>query len=133
MEEKVEGRLAISVPHQDVLIFADIKNETGYDILAQVTMTFYTTGLVPITSLSFYYDNGELEPIFILASNRPKERNSRMNIFYNEVGIGDTLLISLKPIDKDNYTFERKGDAARIYSTKTDETFGYNVFRRVNM
>src|SRR5690606_40177667 len=35
MEDKVEGKLVISIPHQDVLIFADIKNDTGYDVLAQ--------------------------------------------------------------------------------------------------
>ena len=71
MEEKVEGKLAISIPHQDVLIFADIKNDIGYDILAQMTMSFFTNGAIPITALSFYYEDGKLEPIFIMAKNRP--------------------------------------------------------------
>lgn len=71
MEEKVEGKLTISIPHQDVIIFADIKNQAGYDILAQMSMHFFTTGRVPITSLSFYYEDGKLEPIFILAKNKP--------------------------------------------------------------
>ncbi|MCU9614242.1 DUF1444 domain-containing protein [Caldibacillus lycopersici] len=74
MKEKVEGTLAISIPHQDVLIFADVKNQTGYDILAQMSMSFFTNGHVPITSLSFYYENGKLEPIFILAKNRPSRK-----------------------------------------------------------
>lgn len=74
MEEKVEGKLVISIPHQDVLIFADIKNDTGYDILAQMTMSYYTAGQVPITSLSFYYENGKLQPIFIMAQNKPKRK-----------------------------------------------------------
>jgi len=70
MQAKIEGDMTLSVPHQDVLIIGDIRNETGYDVLAQLTMHFFTVGKVPITSLSFIYENGELEPIFILAKNR---------------------------------------------------------------
>ena len=72
MDEEIEGTLAVAVPHQDVLIFADIKNDQGYDVLAQLTMNFFTEGRVPITSLPFLYENHELEPIFILAKNKPK-------------------------------------------------------------
>lgn len=72
MKANCKGELAISVPHQDVLILADIENETGYDILAQMSMHFFTEGRVPITSLSLIYDDGKLEPIFILAKNKPK-------------------------------------------------------------
>lgn len=56
MEEKVEGDMTLSVPHQDVLIIGDIRNEVGYDVLAQMTMHFFTVGTVPITSLSFVYE-----------------------------------------------------------------------------
>ena len=70
MEEKIQGNMAVAVPHQDVLIIGDIQNETGYDVLAQIAMSFFTNGHVPITALSFLYDNGELEPIFILGKNR---------------------------------------------------------------
>ncbi|MDG5787042.1 DUF1444 family protein [Evansella sp. AB-P1] len=73
MEVKVAGELAVAVPHQDVLIFADIKNETGYDVLAQMVFQFFSEGRVPITALPFMYENGELEPIFILAQRKPKE------------------------------------------------------------
>ncbi|KQL55401.1 hypothetical protein AN964_07040 [Heyndrickxia shackletonii] len=72
MSEKIEGDMAVSVPHQDVLIICDLRNETGYDILAQMSMSFFTNGHVPITALSFIYENGELEPIFIMAKNRKK-------------------------------------------------------------
>lgn len=72
MEQKITGKMAVAVPHQDVLIIADIQNETGYDILAQMTMSFFTSGRVPITALSFLYENGELEPIFILGKNKKK-------------------------------------------------------------
>jgi uncharacterized protein YtpQ (UPF0354 family) len=73
MKEKVSGDLAVAVPHQDVLILVDIKNDTGYDVLAQLTMQFFTEGRIPITSLPFIYDQGKLEPIFILAKNKPKK------------------------------------------------------------
>lgn len=67
------GELAIAVPHQDVLIAADVKNKSGYDILAQMTMKFFAEGRIPITSLSFIYDEKKLEPIFILAKQRPEK------------------------------------------------------------
>ncbi|AMO86403.1 DUF1444 domain-containing protein [Solibacillus sp. FSL W7-1472] len=73
MESQIEGEMTVSVPHQDVLIIGDIRNEVGYDVLAQMTMHFFTVGAVPITSLSFVYENGHLEPIFILAKNKVKK------------------------------------------------------------
>ncbi|WP_064092678.1 DUF1444 domain-containing protein [Rossellomorea aquimaris] len=72
MSEDVQGEMTVAVPHQDVLVIGDIRNETGYDVLAQLTMSFFTTGNVPITALSFVYEEGELEPIFILGKNRKK-------------------------------------------------------------
>lgn len=71
MNNQAEGKLTVAVPHQDVLIFGDIVNNQGYDVLAQMTMHFFTNGNIPITSLPFYYENGRLEPIFILAKNKP--------------------------------------------------------------
>ncbi len=76
MKEKVKGDLAVAVPHQDVLIMADIKNDIGYDILAQMTMKFFAEGRIPITSLPFIYDDKQLEPIFILAQNKPNKNNN---------------------------------------------------------
>ncbi|WP_342598642.1 DUF1444 family protein [Psychrobacillus sp. FSL H8-0483] len=75
MKKQVVGDMTVSVPHQDVMIIGDIRNETGYDVLAQMTMHFFTVGTVPITSLSFIYENGDLEPIFILAKNRVTKEN----------------------------------------------------------
>ena len=75
MRVKIEGDMTLSVPHQDVLIIGDIRNEAGYDVLAQLTMHFFTVGKVPITSLSFIYEDGELEPIFIMAKNRVQKEN----------------------------------------------------------
>ncbi|MFD2211192.1 DUF1444 domain-containing protein [Virgibacillus halophilus] len=72
MNAKAKGELVIAAPHQDVLILADIRNKTGYDILAQMAMKFFAEGRVPITSLSFVYEKEKLTPIFILAKNRPE-------------------------------------------------------------
>ncbi|MBC1934758.1 DUF1444 domain-containing protein [Listeria grandensis] len=73
MRAQIEGEMVLAVPHQDVLIIADIRNNTGYDVLAHMTMQFFADGLAPITSLPLVYNDGKLEPIFIMAKNRPKE------------------------------------------------------------
>lgn len=70
MKKRMKGTMALAVPHQDVLIIADVENNTGYDILAQMTMSFFASGRVPITALSFLYEDGELEPIFILGKTK---------------------------------------------------------------
>lgn len=75
IQHQCEGGMLVGVPHQDVLILADIRNKTGYDVMAHLTMEFFTKGLVPITSLSFGYDNGHLEPIFILGKNNKQKRD----------------------------------------------------------
>lgn len=74
MKLNAKGELAVAVPHQDVLIIADVQNKTGYDILAQMTMKFFAEGRIPITSLPFIYEDKHLEPIFILAKNRPEKK-----------------------------------------------------------
>nr|WP_156291558.1 DUF1444 domain-containing protein [Oceanobacillus salinisoli] len=74
MKANAKGEVAIAVPHQDVLIVADVQNSTGYDILAQMTMNFFAEGRIPITSLPLIYEDRKLEPIFILAKNRPEKR-----------------------------------------------------------
>ncbi|MCA0972765.1 DUF1444 domain-containing protein [Halobacillus litoralis] len=74
LKAESKGELAISIPHQDVIIFADVQNPEGYDILAQMAMKFFAEGTVPITSLSFLYEDKELEPIFILAQKKPKSK-----------------------------------------------------------
>ena len=54
IEAQCEGEMLVAVPHQDVLIIADIRNKTGYDVMA-LDDGIFTKGLVPITSLSFGY------------------------------------------------------------------------------
>lgn len=73
MKKKARGQLACAVPHQDVCIYADIVNETGYDVLAQIVFQFFAQGKIPITALPFLVDGDELEPTFILARRKPKQ------------------------------------------------------------
>ncbi len=75
MKQKTSGDLAVAVPHQDVLILADIQNDIGYDVLAQMTMKFFAEGRIPITSLPFIYEDKKLEPIFIMAKNKPRNND----------------------------------------------------------
>jgi len=75
IQAQCEGEMLVAVPHQDVLIIADIRNKTGYDVMAHLTMEFFTKGLVPITSLSLGYENGHFEPIFILGKNNKQKRD----------------------------------------------------------
>ncbi|MCL1630647.1 DUF1444 domain-containing protein [Sporolactobacillus sp. CPB3-1] len=72
MRVQAKGDLTCAIPHQDVLIFGDLVNPEGYDILAQMTMKFYMSGHLRITMLPFMIDKkGALEPIFIMANKRP--------------------------------------------------------------
>ncbi|WP_246624994.1 DUF1444 family protein [Fictibacillus nanhaiensis] len=77
MKKLISGEMAVAVPHQDVLIIADIQNKQGYDILAQMAMQFFMNGRVPVTALPFIYENKELEPVFILAKNKPVEDETK--------------------------------------------------------
>ncbi|EIT85493.1 hypothetical protein A374_09658 [Fictibacillus macauensis ZFHKF-1] len=73
MAKQMQGTMVVAVPHQDVLILADIRNNQGYDIVAQMAMQFFMNGRVPVTALPFIYENSTLDPIFILAKNKPVE------------------------------------------------------------
>ncbi|CAM3258681.1 DUF1444 family protein [Sporolactobacillus spathodeae] len=72
MRDQAKGDLACAIPHQDVLIFADLVNPEGYDILAQMMLKFYAAADNPITLLPFLCHPDELEPLFIMAKRRPR-------------------------------------------------------------
>ncbi|EMG28993.1 hypothetical protein X560_0476 [Listeria fleischmannii 1991] len=50
------------------------------------------------------------------------------NVLYNEKGIGDTLIVSIKDIDRYTRTFDKKGDVVRIFDTETGALSGFNIF-----
>ncbi|WP_404450490.1 DUF4479 domain-containing protein [Sutcliffiella horikoshii] len=51
-----------------------------------------------------------------------------MNVYYNQEGIGDTLLIYIKEINLNNRMVEKTGDVAKIINKETKEIAGYNLF-----
>lgn len=53
---------------------------------------------------------------------------SRMAIYYNSVGIGDVLLISLKQGNRETTDFRKFGDVVEIYDTESNQINGYNIF-----
>ncbi|WP_134700168.1 DUF1444 family protein [Ammoniphilus sp. YIM 78166] len=68
MRRKMTKDMGIAIPHQDVLIMADIQNETGYKALSRINMDFCMKGDIPISPLPFLYANNELEPIMVMAA-----------------------------------------------------------------
>ncbi|MEC1289745.1 DUF4479 domain-containing protein [Bacillus mojavensis] len=51
-----------------------------------------------------------------------------MNAFYNKEGVGDTLLISLKDVTREQVGYEKYGDVVKIFNNETNETTGFNIF-----
>ncbi|MCY8106306.1 DUF4479 domain-containing protein [Bacillus mojavensis] len=51
-----------------------------------------------------------------------------MNAFYNKEGVGDTLLISLKDVTREQVGYEKYGDVVKIFNSETNETTGFNIF-----
>lgn len=47
---------------------------------------------------------------------------------YNKENVGDTLIIMTKNSEKNTQSFERKGNVARLFNEKSNETVGYNFF-----
>lgn len=55
-----------------------------------------------------------------------------MNVFYNQEGIGDTLLVSLREIDSMKRDVQRKGDVVRLFNMDNGETSGFHIFNAKN-
>lgn len=62
---KIGSDFYVGIPHQDTLIIADIKNKKGLEILQKMMVHFFTEGRIPITTITFKYDNKKLESLFI--------------------------------------------------------------------
>lgn len=62
---KIGSDFYLGIPNQDSLVIADIKNKKGLEILQKIMVHFFTDGLVPITTITFKYDNQKLENLFI--------------------------------------------------------------------
>lgn len=57
-----------------------------------------------------------------------RKENNKMNIFYNENGVGDVLLVQLTSSNPDKVTTETKGDVTLIHNEATKELAGFNLF-----
>lgn len=66
-ERKRGDALGVAIPHQDVLIVADMVGETGAHLLARLTYDFASKGEVPISLLPFYWEDGELTPFLVVS------------------------------------------------------------------
>ncbi|WP_252502590.1 YtpR family tRNA-binding protein [Sporosarcina sp. Marseille-Q4943] len=55
-----------------------------------------------------------------------------MNIFYNQNGVGDVLLVQLTTERPENKEIEKKNDIALIKDAATDKVVGFNVFKASN-
>jgi uncharacterized protein YtpQ (UPF0354 family) len=66
-QEMKQGRqLGVAIPHQDVLVLADIADDQGAQLFARLTYDFASKGDVPICPIPFFYERGELEPFIII-------------------------------------------------------------------
>ena len=64
--------MAVAVPHQDVLIIADIRNDTGYDILAQITMGFSRAEMFQLRHYRLYMKMGSLNRFLLWGKTVPR-------------------------------------------------------------
>ncbi|MET3288688.1 UNVERIFIED_CONTAM: uncharacterized protein YtpQ (UPF0354 family) [Brevibacillus sp. OAP136] len=64
--QKKGPHLGVAIPHQDVLIIADLADEKGAQLLARLTMDFASKGDTPICPIPFLYEKGELEMFLIV-------------------------------------------------------------------
>ncbi len=70
---KTGTSLGVAVPHQDVLIIADLADESGAQLLSRLTADFAAKGDVPISPLPFFYENQTLEP-FVVVQHASRRR-----------------------------------------------------------
>ncbi|WCK55927.1 DUF1444 family protein [Aneurinibacillus sp. Ricciae_BoGa-3] len=66
MAKKNQGQIGVAIPHQDVLIVADLADAKGASVLAQLAADFAMRGNIPITPMPFMYENGQLEPYMVM-------------------------------------------------------------------
>lgn len=75
MKQKMQGEMAVAIPHQGVFIIADLYNNAGYNVLGQMAMKFYGEGQIPITPLPIVVEeNRELTPILVMPDTIKQKR-----------------------------------------------------------
>lgn len=67
MAQKCKGQMGIALPHQDVLVMADLADAKGASVLSQIATDFSMRGNLPITPMPFMYEkDGTLEPYMVM-------------------------------------------------------------------
>jgi uncharacterized protein YtpQ (UPF0354 family) len=74
MRQKVKGKMGVAIPHQDVLIVADLADAKGAYILAQIAVDFSMRGDIPISPIPFMYVDEELEPYMVMRNPKPRHK-----------------------------------------------------------
>ncbi|MDR7318699.1 DUF1444 family protein [Brevibacillus nitrificans] len=72
-QQKQGDQLGVAIPHQDVLIVADLSGDTGAHLLARLTYDFASKGQVPISVLPFFWEEGELTPFLVVSQGADPE------------------------------------------------------------
>lgn len=75
MGKIIKGRMGVAIPHQDVLIIADLADAKGASALSQIAFDFAMKGAVPITPLPFLVENGTLEPYLVVHNKKSRHKN----------------------------------------------------------
>lgn len=69
MAKIIKGNMGVAIPHQDVLIIADLADAKGASVFSQIAFDFAMRGPVPISPLPFIVENGVLEPYIAVRNN----------------------------------------------------------------
>jgi uncharacterized protein YtpQ (UPF0354 family) len=78
-QQKEGTQLGVAIPHQDVLIVADLVGDAGANLLARLTYDFATKGQVPISLLPFFWEEGELTPFLVVSNGSGSEIQLKEN------------------------------------------------------
>ncbi|MCI1692635.1 DUF1444 family protein [Aneurinibacillus aneurinilyticus] len=74
MQQKINGKMGVALPHQDVLIVADLADAKGAYMLAQIAVDFSMRGNVPISPIPFMYADEGLEPYMVMRNPKPRHK-----------------------------------------------------------
>lgn len=72
MKDKIKGKMGVAIPHQDVLIIADLRDGKGASALSQIAFDFAMQGDTPISPLPFMFEGEMLEPYIAIRHKKSR-------------------------------------------------------------
>ncbi|WP_052947882.1 DUF1444 family protein [Aneurinibacillus tyrosinisolvens] len=78
MAGRMKGKMGVAIPHQDVLIFADLADAKGAYMLSQIAVDFSMRGTIPITPIPFMYEESVLEPYMVMRNPSSRHKYPSM-------------------------------------------------------